>query len=37
MDEQFIYGELKAERLLEALMLVREVFLEYEAPNYFDD
>jgi len=34
METQFIFGELDVERLSEALSLVREVFLEYEAPEY---
>ena len=33
-SEQFIFSELAPERLLEALSLIRNVFLEYEAPEY---
>jgi len=37
METQFEFSELEAERLHEALSLVREVFLEYEAPDYSDE
>ena len=37
MEEKFTFGELKTERLDEALTLIRDVFLEYEAPEYSDE
>jgi GNAT superfamily N-acetyltransferase len=37
MEEQFECSLLKPERLNEALNLVREVFLEYEAPDYSEE
>ena len=37
MENQFIFSELKIDKLNETLSLVREVFLEYEAPDYSDE
>ena len=37
MKELYIYGILKLERLVDVLALVREVFSEYEAPDYSDE
>jgi GNAT superfamily N-acetyltransferase len=37
MKEQHVFGKLELEKLDEALTLIRDVFYEYEAPEYSDE
>ena len=37
MGNEYTFGELEAEKLHEALALIRDVFLEYQAPDYSDE
>ena len=37
MKDEFSFSELKPEKLCEALSLIYEVFLEYQAPDYSDE
>ncbi|MDR0306284.1 MAG: GNAT family N-acetyltransferase [Chitinispirillales bacterium] len=37
MNKQYVFGQLELERLDEALTLIRNVFYEYEAPEYSDE
>ncbi len=37
MEEPFTFSVLKIQRLNEAISLIRDVFLTYEAPEYADE